>query len=605
MTTPEDIIELAAARVRANGNAASSDEPLPYLARDMPLREREWAIEDRIPMRNVTLLSGDGGVGKTVALMQLAAATVFDMSWLNMRPAVGPVFYLGAEDEPDELRRRFEAIGRHYGATWESLFDAGLRVLSFAGADALLGKPDRDGIIVPTPLLLRVRTDVIALRPRLFIIDPAADVFAGKEIDRAQVRQFITLLRGIAIAADCAVILAAHPSLSGMREGTGLSGSTAWSNSVRARFYLTTPKDDGGDDGDEPDAGLRVLECKKSNYGPPAASIPLRWENGVFVVVAAQSASDQVVAEAMVEEIFLTLLRRLAVQNRNVSDKHSPSYAPTTFARQPEAKQKKVRAADFEAAMERLFTAGRIKVVSDGPPSRQRSRIVEVLTANGQPSNGPSNTPSNGVPTPSNGVCSHTPLIPPYPLEAGKGALEAPPAPTGEKEGIARECDGDGKRAVFRDFPAIKDRVSKREAIKGPRTGDWVIMPDGQVERLTSKLGEFSTWVGNKRDKWPVDAVPDEKNANRVYHPCFCTDVKHTELRGGRFFLNDDGTVNHSGSNDFHNVSRKARLVETGQTKNGAFLAFEMRHSELNPAVEFELPCRVYRVCEEGEGGKP
>ena len=65
-------------------------------------------------------------------------------------------------------------------------------------------------------------------QPRLIIIDPAADVFAGKEIDRVQVRQFITLLRAIAITADCAVILAAHPSVSGMREGTGLSGSTAW-----------------------------------------------------------------------------------------------------------------------------------------------------------------------------------------------------------------------------------------------------------------------------------------------------------------------------------------------------------------------------------------
>jgi RecA-family ATPase len=96
----------------------AADEPgqgngLLYLGRDMPLRDREWLIDERMPMRNVTLLSGDGGVGKTIALMQLSAATVLGKDWLGMRPAVGPVLYLGAEDDADELRRRFESIAKH------------------------------------------------------------------------------------------------------------------------------------------------------------------------------------------------------------------------------------------------------------------------------------------------------------------------------------------------------------------------------------------------------------------------------------------------------------------------------------------------------------
>ena len=93
-------------------------------------------------MRNVVLFSGDGGVGKTVLLMQLAATTVLlDKTWLGMRPAVGPVLYLGAEDDRAELRRRFDSIAKHYGVTWEDLFDAGLRTRSFAGLDALLASP--------------------------------------------------------------------------------------------------------------------------------------------------------------------------------------------------------------------------------------------------------------------------------------------------------------------------------------------------------------------------------------------------------------------------------------------------------------------------------
>jgi RecA-family ATPase len=419
-------------------NGGASTAPLPYLGRDMPLRDREWLIGERVPMRNVSLLSGDGGVGKTVLLMQLAAATVLGKDWLCMRPAVGPVLYLGAEDDADELRRRFESIAKHYSATWQDLFDAGLRTLSFAGMDALLGKPDRDGIIVATPLLTRLRDEAIALKPRLIIFDPAADVFAGKEIDRAQVRQFITLLRAIAITIDCAVILAAHPSLSGMREGTGLSGSTAWANSVRARFYLTKPKtknNGDGDDDDTPDTGLRVLEIKKNNYGPMTTSVPIRWQSGVFVV-AAKDAFDQTVAEAHAEEVFLKLLRDFGTQGRFVSDRVSAAYAPKLFADNPAAG--KLTKRELELAMSRLFAAGRIRVVLNGPPSRQTRQIIESA----RPLQTQLQTPSDPVQTPSDGVSTHTPLYP-YPGLKGSEGSEAPTPQTGdEREKRARE-DGD------------------------------------------------------------------------------------------------------------------------------------------------------------------
>jgi hypothetical protein len=44
-------------------------------------------------------------------------------------------------------------------------------------------------------------------------IDTSADVFGGDEISRTQVRQFVGLLRGIAIRQRLSVVLLAHPSL--------------------------------------------------------------------------------------------------------------------------------------------------------------------------------------------------------------------------------------------------------------------------------------------------------------------------------------------------------------------------------------------------------
>jgi RecA-family ATPase len=62
-------------------------------------------------------------------------------------------------------------------------------------------------------------------------------MFGGDECVRTQVRQFINLLKGLARKHNCAILLLAHPSLTGMNTGTGLSGSTDWNNGVRSRLY--------------------------------------------------------------------------------------------------------------------------------------------------------------------------------------------------------------------------------------------------------------------------------------------------------------------------------------------------------------------------------
>ena len=51
------------------------------------------------------------------------------------------------------------------------------------------------------------------------------------------------LMRRLARAANGYVIMSAHPSLQGIASKSGLSGSTQWHNSVRARAYLRGPND--------------------------------------------------------------------------------------------------------------------------------------------------------------------------------------------------------------------------------------------------------------------------------------------------------------------------------------------------------------------------
>jgi RecA-family ATPase len=217
-------------------------EPLPFIDMskwdDEPAPPRQWAVQDRIPLRQPTLFSGEGAIGKTLLALQLSVAHVLGRDWLGMLPVPGPAIYFGAEDGTDELHRRLADIATHYGTTFAELKNGGLRLLSFAGKDAVLGAASRNGIIEPTPLFYRVHKAACEIQPKTIVLDTSADIYAGNENDRMQVRQFVGLLRRLAMDGNCAVLLCSHPSLTGISTGSGLSGSTGWHNSVRARIFF-------------------------------------------------------------------------------------------------------------------------------------------------------------------------------------------------------------------------------------------------------------------------------------------------------------------------------------------------------------------------------
>jgi RecA-family ATPase len=348
---------------------------LPFLNiaawRDSPAPEREWVVRDRVPLNNVTLLSGEGGVGKSILGLHLAAATVLGRDWLSTMPMPGPALVLCCEDDEHELHRRLDQIVQHYGATYDEL-GRELHALSLAGKDAVLAAPNKRGLIEPTQLFGRLHEAARDIKPRLIIIDNSADVFAGNENDRAQVRQFVTLLRGLAIDAGAGLLLTSHPSLTGVNTGTGLSGSTAWNASVRSRLYFGRAKTDKDE---EPDPDLRVLEVMKSNYGPVGETITLRWKAGLFLPVTGVSNLDKLAAEQSAEQVFLDLLQQYEKQGRNVSDKPTaPSYAPAMFCK--EAAGKEIRKPALADAMRRLFASNRIHVQQYGRPSRPYSKLV-------------------------------------------------------------------------------------------------------------------------------------------------------------------------------------------------------------------------------------
>lgn len=332
-----------------------------------------WAVKDCIPMHQVTLFSGEGAAGKSTLQLQLTCAHVLVHEWLCTTPRPGPAIFMDAEDNEAELHRRGKRIVTHYGATFAEAIRGGLHLMSFAGKDAVLATASRNGKIEPTPLYALLLEAAGDIRPVMFGIASSANVFAGSEIDRAQVQQFIGLLTRLAIAAGGAVQLISHPSLTGINTDTGLSGNTQWHNAVRARSYLKSVKPENGEPAD---TDLREIVFKKSNYGPISASIVLRWQNGLYLPVPGVASLDQAAREAAAQDVFLTLLKRFNAQNRNVCDRVSVSYAPALFAKEEEAKNAGLTSRNLEAAMRQLFKAGTIWNEPHGKPSRLRYRIA-------------------------------------------------------------------------------------------------------------------------------------------------------------------------------------------------------------------------------------
>jgi RecA-family ATPase len=345
----------------------------PVLAYD-PEPERKWIVEGVVPDENVTLVTGEGGIGKTKVALQLGVDMRTGGEWLGMKVTQGPVVFVTSEEDRKDVNLNLRAILK---AQRESLAHCeGLYVLPLADRDACLAAAQsRLAGLVATPLWQALERVIKQKKPRLVILDALADLFGGEENVRRHVRSFIVLLKRLAIAEKLAVVLIAHPSLSGINTGSGLSGSTDWHNGPRARLYFERPKDK---DGKTFDDDLRILTVKKVQYAREGTVFRLRWRDGVFVYESREGGAatllDRAATAARAETVFLALLQAFEDQGRRVSPNRGPNYAPAVFERDADAEG--VASNAFAGAMGRLLKANRIHVETVGPPSRRYSKLT-------------------------------------------------------------------------------------------------------------------------------------------------------------------------------------------------------------------------------------
>jgi RecA-family ATPase len=236
-------------RQTGNGNGADPLPPPQWV--DMsgwddgepPLTE--WSISNLVPREQAGLFSGVGGTGKTTTELMKDVAHVTGLPWLNWMPAQGPVIFVGCEDPENIWRIRLTAIARHYNTTFKQIIASGFHLHNLFAKDAtMFCYNSRTGRVETTALYRQIYEAAGDIKPVNISLDPLARIFIGSELDRSQVYGLVMHAQALASVSGGSVTILSHPSLQGIKSGSGLSGSTSWHDAFRFRQYLRelTPK---------------------------------------------------------------------------------------------------------------------------------------------------------------------------------------------------------------------------------------------------------------------------------------------------------------------------------------------------------------------------
>lgn len=253
------------------------------LTRLEPPHEFIWG--GYVPAQAATLLSAHGGVGKSGLALQLAMHVSMGLEFLGQKTVQAKTLFFSAEDSGGVVRRRIAAMCSAHQIDPATLAK-NLHVLDATNAAILAAEDPKLRRLQATNHYEDLHRYIEANNIRFLVIDNSSDTYAGNNLDRTQVTQFVRLLARLVRKLKGAVLILAHlPKVAGRRDGKPSEGdsyadSAAWHNAPRSRLLMYEGKD-----------GL-MLDHVKTNYGTKAAPLPLERLGGCGVRLASADAFD-------------------------------------------------------------------------------------------------------------------------------------------------------------------------------------------------------------------------------------------------------------------------------------------------------------------------
>ena len=335
---------------------------------------RVWWIQDWLGP-SPTLVAGAGGAGKTRLWQTLATALATGREYLA--PQVQPLKVLMwlCEETRDEVWRQQAAINTHFGLSMDELEN--LTIVPRQGLDNTImhlafGQP------LFTALLTELAEQVQDLAADVLVLDNLAQVFGGNANDVHQATYFVNAIAGLVRDRPFCPVLLGHVARSA---GSEFSGSAAWENAVRMRWYLgsTLPDQKPADEDEETDPDIVFLARRKANYAPKDWR-KLRYLNGVLIPEEAAPGMrfDAAKRNEVAELVLLAALPKLKAAGLFPTDgKTTGDYLPAQMIakRYAQGHSKK----ELTDAMNRLMGAGRLRREIVGKYSNRMPRYGLVI----------------------------------------------------------------------------------------------------------------------------------------------------------------------------------------------------------------------------------
>lgn len=222
----------------------------------------EWLIDQVMPLGTAGLLVAMGDAGKGILTLDMALKValpkhdsdgVLDETPLALGGAVdvtGPAVILAAEDDKDELHRRLARLDPDNRRKGAPLYIVPLP--NAGGPLPIVKTSSTDGPYV-TPEWLRLKEDLIALKPKLVVLDPLASfVHADVNADPAAGAFVTGTLAALATESGATVLVCHHmsktrsPITTPEEARSAIRGSSAIVDGVRFAYALWAAEEQEG-----------------------------------------------------------------------------------------------------------------------------------------------------------------------------------------------------------------------------------------------------------------------------------------------------------------------------------------------------------------------
>ena len=193
----------------------------------------EWIWQGRIPLRLVSLITGDPGIGKTYALVSLACTLAEGGSWPDGTPVVpGKVLYVDAENGLAEIRRRLAAQGFE---AWDNF-----RVALMEDFSRTERVPFHEEFVDSLNVAIK------EFSPDWVIIDPLVAFHSLNENSATAVRELMVNLSDLATEHHLAITVVQHPNKVGNSlDPYSIRGSGDFVAAPRAIMTITQSREPG------------------------------------------------------------------------------------------------------------------------------------------------------------------------------------------------------------------------------------------------------------------------------------------------------------------------------------------------------------------------